>query len=47
MVEAMFERTPGLFCQFGKQYLYFICQREPKCDHTVTKKFCLQLAYEG
>ena len=52
MVEATVERTPGYFRQFAKQYRYFICQREPifeltltkNKDHTVTKN--LQLVYE-
>ena len=43
MVEAMVERTPEYFCQFAKQYHYFICQSEPLLDHTVTKNFAYSL----
>ena len=39
MVEAMVERTPVYFRQFAKQYRYFICQSQPRFDHTVTKNF--------
>ena len=37
----------NISCQFAKQYLYFICQREPKFDQTVTKNFAYSFHVNG